>query len=102
MAEQEQEQTVNPDETIPQAPAPEGSDGEAPEGELTSEQALLVRLEDPTDVSPLDPVRDMEQVVHVTDQREDIGNAASNLDSIRNAPLAAAGQSRHPARENAK
>lgn len=52
---------------------------------------LLVRLEDPTDVSPLDPVRDMEQVVHVTDQREDIGNAASNLDSIRNATFLIAG-----------
>lgn len=52
---------------------------------------LLVRLEDPTNVSPLDPVRDMEQVVHVTDQREDIGNAASNLDSIRNATFLIAG-----------
>ncbi len=52
---------------------------------------LLVRLEDPTDVSPLDPVRDMEQVVHVTDQRDDIGNAASNLDSIRNATFLIAG-----------
>lgn len=46
---------------------------------------LLVRLEDPTDSSPLDSVRDLPQVEHVTDQRDDIGNAASNLDSIRNA-----------------
>ncbi|KGF18568.1 permease-like cell division protein FtsX [Corynebacterium freneyi] len=52
---------------------------------------LLVRLEDPTDSSPLDPVLDMEQVVHVTDQRDDIGNAASNLDSIRNATFLIAG-----------
>ncbi len=52
---------------------------------------LLVRLKDPTDVSPLDPVRDMKQVVHVTDQRDDIGNAASNLDSIRNATFLIAG-----------
>jgi len=46
VAEQEQEQKVNPDETNPQAPAPEGSAGEAFEGELTPEQALLVRLEE--------------------------------------------------------
>jgi len=46
VAEQEQEQKVNPDETNPQAPAPEGSAGEAFECELTPEQALLVRLEE--------------------------------------------------------
>lgn len=46
---------------------------------------LLVRLEDPTDVSPLDPIRDLPQVVHVTDQRDDVGNAAANLDAVRNA-----------------
>lgn len=46
---------------------------------------LLVRLTDPTDVTPLDSVRDLPQVVHVTDQRDDVTNAAKNLDSIRNA-----------------
>lgn len=46
---------------------------------------LLVRLVDPTDVTPLDSVRDLPQVAHVTDQLDDVTNAAKNLDSIRNA-----------------
>jgi molecular chaperone GrpE len=49
VAENEQEQTVNPDEIVPQE-SPEadaaGSAGEFPEGELTPEQALLARLEE--------------------------------------------------------
>ncbi len=49
MAENEQEQTVDPDEIIPQEP-PEagaaGSAGDSPEDELTPEQALLARLEE--------------------------------------------------------
>jgi len=49
VAENEQEQTGDPDEIIPQEP-PEagavGSAGDSPEGELTPEQALLARLEE--------------------------------------------------------
>ena len=50
MAENEQEQTVNPDQIAPQE-SPEaaaaGSAGESPEGdELTPEQALLARLQE--------------------------------------------------------
>jgi molecular chaperone GrpE len=54
VAENEQEQTVNPDEIIPrelpEADA-EGSVGESPEGELTPEQALLARLQEETAVA---------------------------------------------------
>ena len=49
MAENEQEQTVNPDEGIPQEPPvadAAGSAGEFPEGEPTPEAALLARLEE--------------------------------------------------------
>ena len=46
---------------------------------------VMVRLSDPTDVSPLDPIRELPQVDHVTDQHEEIGTAAQNLDSGRNA-----------------
>ena len=46
---------------------------------------VMVRLSDPTDVSPLDVVRDLPQVDHVTDQKEDVGNTARNLDAVRNA-----------------
>lgn len=49
MAENEQEQTVNPDGITPQEPLvadAAGSAGEPPEGELTPEQALLARLEE--------------------------------------------------------
>ncbi|MEJ5920073.1 MULTISPECIES: permease-like cell division protein FtsX [unclassified Corynebacterium] len=52
---------------------------------------LLVRLDDPTDTSPLDQVRDMPQVQYVTDQRDDVNNAAKNLDSVRNAAFLIAG-----------
>ncbi|MGL4566392.1 MAG: nucleotide exchange factor GrpE [Halioglobus sp.] len=49
MAENEQEQTVDPDDIIsrerPEAGA-EDSAGDSPEGELTPEQALLARLEE--------------------------------------------------------
>ncbi|WP_297454627.1 permease-like cell division protein FtsX [uncultured Corynebacterium sp.] len=46
---------------------------------------VMVRLTDPTDVSPLDPIRELPQVDHVTDQHEEVGTAAQNLDSVRNA-----------------
>jgi molecular chaperone GrpE len=49
VTENEQEQTVNPDEIVPQE-SPEadaaGSTGEPPEGELSPEPALLVRLQE--------------------------------------------------------
>ncbi|WP_448852122.1 permease-like cell division protein FtsX [Corynebacterium sp. 335C] len=46
---------------------------------------VMVRLEDPTDTSPLQVVEGMPQVVHVTDQADDVTAAVGNLDSIRNA-----------------
>lgn len=52
--------------------------------------AFHVRLEDPTDISPLDSVADLPQVVLITDQTADVEEAASNLDSIRNATFALA------------
>ena len=47
--------------------------------------ALHVRLTDPTDTSPLDPIRDLPQVGSVIDQVEDVRGATDNLDTIRNA-----------------
>ncbi|GAA4790562.1 ABC transporter permease [Corynebacterium canis] len=47
--------------------------------------ALHVRLVDPLDPSPLDPVRDMEQVSDVIDQVDDLRSATGNLDAVRNA-----------------
>lgn len=46
---------------------------------------VLVRLDDPTDVSPLAGIEELPQVVYVADQKEEVGNAAQNLDSVRNA-----------------
>ena len=46
---------------------------------------ILVRLEDPTDPSPLDAIRDLPQVTYVADQADDISEAVNNLDSVRNA-----------------
>lgn len=53
--------------------------------------ALHVRLEDPLDSSPLDPVRDLPQVASVVDQVDDLRGATDNLDSIRNATFLFAG-----------
>lgn len=47
--------------------------------------ALHVRLTDPTDTAPLDPIRDLPQVDGVIDQVEDVRGATDNLDTIRNA-----------------
>lgn len=47
--------------------------------------ALHVRLVDPLDPSPLNPVRDLPQVTDVVDQVDDLRGATDNLDSIRNA-----------------
>ncbi|STC69897.1 permease-like cell division protein FtsX [Corynebacterium pilosum] len=52
--------------------------------------ALHVRLEDPTDPTPLDPVRDMPQVALVVDQAEGVRTAAGNLDAFRNATFVVA------------
>ncbi|MCX7540521.1 permease-like cell division protein FtsX [Corynebacterium antarcticum] len=57
--------------------------------EATSRDALPaavhVRLEDPLDTSPLDPVRDLPQVDTVIDQIDDLQSATDNLDAVRNA-----------------
>lgn len=47
--------------------------------------AIHVRLVDPLDTKPLDPVRDMSQVTEVVDQVDDLRGATDNLDAIRNA-----------------
>lgn len=47
--------------------------------------ALHVRLTDPLDASPLDPVRDLPQVSAVIDQIDDVRGATDNLDAVRNA-----------------
>ncbi|AGF71800.1 permease-like cell division protein FtsX [Corynebacterium halotolerans] len=47
--------------------------------------ALHVRLSDPLDPSPLDPVRDLPQVDTVVDQIEDVRGATDNLNAVRNA-----------------
>ncbi|NLA56963.1 MAG: ABC transporter permease [Corynebacterium humireducens] len=47
--------------------------------------ALHVRLSDPLDQGPLEPVRDLEQVDTIVDQVDDLRGATDNLDSVRNA-----------------
>ncbi|WP_304324653.1 permease-like cell division protein FtsX [Corynebacterium frankenforstense] len=47
--------------------------------------ALHVRLADPLDTTPLDPVRDMDHVAEVVDQVDDLRGATDNLDAVRNA-----------------
>ena len=47
--------------------------------------ALHVRLEDPTDTSPIDAVRDLPQVGYVADQASDVRGLADSMDSFRNA-----------------
>lgn len=47
--------------------------------------ALHVRLSDPLDQSPLEPVRDLPQVDTVVDQVDDLRGATENLDAVRNA-----------------
>lgn len=53
--------------------------------------AVLVRLEDPLDTEPLDPVRDLPQVNAVIDQVDDLRGATDNLDALRNATFVFAG-----------
>ncbi|AIG63825.1 cell division protein FtsX [Corynebacterium atypicum] len=47
--------------------------------------AVHVRLTDPLDTSPLDPVRNLPQVSEVVDQVDDLRGATDNLDAVRNA-----------------
>jgi len=47
--------------------------------------ALHVRLSDPLDQRPLEPVRDLEQVDTIVDQVDDLRGATDNLDAVRNA-----------------
>ncbi|MFD2456821.1 permease-like cell division protein FtsX [Corynebacterium mendelii] len=52
--------------------------------------ALHVRLTDPLDTTPLDKVRNMDQVDSIIDQGDDLRDATHNLDSIRNATFVVA------------
>lgn len=45
--------------------------------------ALHIRLVDPLETGPLDPVRDLPQVVAVVDQADDLRGAVDNLDALR-------------------
>ncbi|MCQ9353116.1 permease-like cell division protein FtsX [Corynebacterium sp. 153RC1] len=53
--------------------------------------AVHVRLTDPLNTTPLDPVRDLPQVTAVVDQVDDLRGATDNLDAIRNATFLFAG-----------
>lgn len=53
--------------------------------------ALHIRLADPLDTKPLDPIRDLPQVEAVVDQGDDLRGATDNLDSVRNATFLVAG-----------
>ena len=53
--------------------------------------SVLVRLDDPLDTKPLDPVRDLPQVNAVIDQVDDLRGATDNLDALRNATFVFAG-----------
>lgn len=53
--------------------------------------ALHIRLTDPLDTKPLDPIRDLPQVEAVVDQGDDLRGATDNLDSVRNATFLVAG-----------
>ncbi|MCG7292822.1 permease-like cell division protein FtsX [Corynebacterium afermentans] len=52
--------------------------------------ALHVRLADPTDTSPLDKIRDMEQVEVISDQADTVRSAAGTLNTFRNVAFAVA------------
>lgn len=47
--------------------------------------ALHVRLEDPTDTSAIDAIRDKPQVTYIADQASDVRGVADSMDSFRNA-----------------
>ena len=53
--------------------------------------ALHVRLADPTNVEPLDAIRDMPQVTVISDQADTVRSAAGTLNTFRNAAFLVAG-----------
>ena len=53
--------------------------------ETSPDAALHVRLTNPLDTTPLDPIRQLPQVATIIDQVDDLSDATSNLDAIRNA-----------------
>lgn len=53
--------------------------------------ALHIRLADPLETGPLDPVRDLPQVTAVVDQADDLRGAVDNLDALRWATFVLAG-----------
>ncbi len=53
--------------------------------------ALHVRLADPTNVEPLDAIRDMPQVTVISDQADTVRSAAGTLSTFRNAAFLVAG-----------
>lgn len=53
--------------------------------------ALHVRLANPSDISPIDTVRDMPQVTVVTDQADTVREAAGTMDTFRNVTFLVAG-----------
>ena len=46
--------------------------------------ALHVRLKDPSDIAPIDAIRDMPQVAMVSDQTDTVREAAGTMDTFRN------------------
>lgn len=46
--------------------------------------ALHVRLKDPSDITPIDAIRDMPQVAMVSDQADTVREAAGTMDTFRN------------------
>ena len=46
--------------------------------------ALHVRLKDPSDIAPIDAIRDMPQVAMVSDQADTVREAAGTMDTFRN------------------
>lgn len=47
--------------------------------------ALHVRMDDPRDTSPIDAIAGQPGIIDIVDQRQQVEDAADNLDSIRNA-----------------
>ncbi|OIR46407.1 permease-like cell division protein FtsX [Corynebacterium sp. NML130628] len=46
--------------------------------------ALHVRLKDPSDITPIDAIRDMPQVAMISDQADTVREAAGTMDTFRN------------------
>ena len=52
---------------------------------MRSPQRSTFRLTNPLDTTPLNPIRQLPQVATIIDQVDDLSDATSNLDAIRNA-----------------